>query len=203
MPAVALSPSATPELVLLLLFVFIVGRRTYAMLQGTRFSLGRVFAFAALYVLLFAALAFATLYSAVGTWGASAYSLLAPYVALPVVSALLIAPYVQRTVQFERRDDGQWYYRLTWQIPVAYLSLFVTRFIAEIVVYGPSSAFALPPPAPPSTTALWILIGVDLLFGISLGLLVGRGWGVYRAYRELPPSPGPPPPLTDTPLPSR
>jgi hypothetical protein len=32
---------------------------------------------------------------------------------------------------------------------------------------------------------LAILIGVDLLFGLTLGLLVGRGVGVYRAYERL------------------
>ena len=187
--------SIAPEIFLLLIVVFILVRRTLRMLSGTRYSADRLIAFAGIYVLLFAALAAATLYAASISWGPNALVLIAPYVALPVAAAWVVAPYVQRIVRFERRDNDEWYYRLTWHIPALYLSLFVARFFAEIVVYGPSAAFAFPPPAPPSGPALWVLIGVDLLFAISLGLLVGRGLGVFRAYRALPATPLPPSPL--------
>jgi hypothetical protein len=198
-----ISASAESEIVLLALFVFIIARRTVLMVQGTRFSPPRLFTFAGLYILLFVALAFATLYAAVVTWGVDAYLLIAPYVAAPAVAALLVAPYVERNVRFEQRPDGQSYYRLTWHIPVLYLVLFVTRFAAEIVVYGPSSAFSIPPPAPPSVAALVVLIAVDLLFAASLGLLVGRGIGVLRAHRIWAASQRNPPAPPSPPLPSR
>jgi len=182
----------------LLLFVVILARRTYLMVQGTRFSVGRLFAFAGFYVLLFVAFAFTTLYSALAFWGAVTYLLLVPYAAVPAAAALLAAPYVRRTVQFERRGDGAWYYRLSWHIPVLYLSLFIARTVAEVAVFGIAGIlFAFPLPAPPSVAALLILVAVDLLFGFSLGLLLGRGAGVVRAHRDLPkdPASAPPPPL--------
>ena len=195
--------SLTPELVLLVLLILLIARRTVAQLQGARFSAGRLFGFAALYVLLFVALAFTTLYAALGAWGSSAYVLLVPYVAVPALGAYLTAPYIRRVVRFERRENGQWYYRLSWHIPILYLALFSARIVAEIAVFGLAGVeFTIPPPAPPSLGALEILIGVDLLFGLSLGLLLGRGVGVYLAHRDLPPDatgvPSPPSP----PLPS-
>jgi hypothetical protein len=194
--------SLTPAIIVLLLFVLIVVRRTYAQLRGARFSVGRLFAFAGLYVLLFAFLAFGTLYAAVGTWGSDAYLLLALYVAVPVAAAYVAAPYIRRVVHFERQADGGWTYRLSWHVPVLYLVLFLVRIAAEIAIFGLSGVLvSYPPPAPPSVMALEILVGVDLLFGLSLGLLVGRGLGVYRGYRDLPGSAsGPPasPPLASS-----
>jgi hypothetical protein len=187
------SADASTAVIVLLFIVLILARRTYLMVQGTRYSTGRLVAFGAFYVLLFVALAFTTLYAAVGTWGPDGVLLLAPYVAVPVLAAVLVVPYVRRIVRFERRDDGQWYYRLPGLIPVLYLTLFVFRILAEFAVFGIAGlAFSFPLPAPPSVGALEILIGVDLLFGFSLGLLVGRGIGVYRAHRDLPAEPASP-----------
>ena len=193
-------PSAlTPELLVLLVIVLILARRTYRQIQGAPYSVGRMFGFAGFYVLLFAALAFGTLYAAVATWGSIAYGILGAYVAVPVVAAILAAPYVRRIVRFEQRGNGNWYYRLSWHVPVLYLALFVIRIGAEFAVFGLSALLiTFPPPTPPSVAALVILIGVDLLFGFSLGLLVGRGVGVYRAHHDLPaagpiaPEPSPP-----------
>lgn len=180
-------PSVAPELFLLAIFILIIARRTVRQIQGARFSTARMFAFAAFYVLLFAALAFTTLYAATTTWGPNAYLLLAPYVAVPVVAAYLAAPYVRRIVRFERRDNGDWYYRLSWHVPVLFLALFSARLVAEVAVFGLAGVeITLPPPLPPSVAALEVLIGVDLLFAVSLGLMVGRGIGVVQAHRKLP-----------------
>jgi hypothetical protein len=186
-----------PEVIVLVFIVLILARRTYAQIQGARFSAERLAVFAGFYVLLFAALAAGTLYAALSAWGTPAYLLVLPYVAVPGVSALMAAPYIQRVVRFELRADGNWYYRLSWHIPVLYLGLFVARIAAEVAVFGGSAVLVtFPPPSPPSLAALYLLVGVDLLFGISLGLLIGRGFGVYRAHRALPPAEGaPPPPL--------
>ena len=198
--SVTLSSTETSALVFLALFVFLVVRRTIRQLRGAPYSPGRLWVFAGLYVLLFSALAFTTLFAAVSTWGTDAYVLLAPYVATPCIAAFLAAPYVERVVRFERREDGQLYYRLSWHIPVLYLVLFTARFVAEIVVFGLAGVIvSFPPPLPPTVTDLGILIGVDLLFAVSLGLLVGRGVGVYEAHRALPPETVPPP---SPPLPS-
>lgn len=194
------SSDVTPAIVVLLLFVFIIARRTYLMVQGTRYSSGRLFVFAAFYILLFVAFAFTTLYAALGYWGSDTYLLSVLYVAVPVAAAVLARPYVRRTVRFEERGDGQLYYRLPWHVPTLYLALFITRVVAEFAVFGVAGLlFTFPLPAPPSVGALLVLVVVDLLFGFSLGLLLGRGVGVYEAHRDLPSGERAPP---SPPLPS-
>jgi len=183
------TPSASalePAIIVLVLFVAIIARRTYAMITGARYSAGRLFAFTGFYVLLFAALAFPTLYAAAHAWGGYGELLLAPYVAVPVIAAAVAAPYVRRIVRFEERDGGTWYYQLPWLVPVLYLVLFVVRFVLEILIFGLSvvTSFFLPTSLPPGLVLL--LVGVDLLFGVSTGLLTGRSIGVYRGYHDLP-----------------
>ena len=191
----AISSNLVPELVFLGLIVLIIVRRTYRQIQGARYSVGRLIVFGGFTALIFVVLAFGTLYAAIATWGSPASGLLALYVAFPAVAAVIAAPHVQRVVRFEHRDDGNWYYRLSWHVPVLYLVLFVVRIGAEIAIFGLSGVLvSFPPPAPPSVAALAILVGVDLLFGLSLGLLVGRGVGVYRAHRALPSTAPPSPP---------
>lgn len=188
----------TGAIVLLAVVVLFLARRAYAMATGVRYSLARMWVFAGFYILLFAVLALGTLYGAVVTWGPDAYGLIAAYVGLPAAAAGVAAPYVRRVVRFERWANGEWYYRLGWQIPALYLALFVARLVAEVVVLGPSAiVVAFPPPVPSTTDALLILLGVDLLFSVSTGLLIGRGVGVYRAHRDLQSdgSPVPSPPL--------
>lgn len=191
----------TTEIVIFAILVLFLVRRTLRMVSGAVYSVGRVFVFAALYILLFVALAFTTLFAAVVDLGPNAYSLLLPYAAVPVVAGLFAAPYIRRAVAFEHRVDGQLYYRLSWYLPALYLTLFVTRFVAEFLVLGPSAlTFAFPPPTPSSLAGLYALIGVDLLFGVSLGLLVGRGVGVYLAHGDFTSQQTAPPP--SPPLPS-
>jgi hypothetical protein len=195
-------PSAlSTELIVVAIIALVLLRRTYGQLTGARYSSGRLFGFAGFYVLIFAIFGFGTIYAAIATWGSVAYALLVPYALVPIGVAFLATPFVERIVHFERRDDGQLYYQLPWHVPVLYLVLFIARIGAEIAVYG-SSAFNVPPPAPPTVLDLVILVVVDLLFATSLGLLVGRGLGVYRAHAKLPATEGAPPSPPSPPLPS-
>ena len=169
---------------MLLLIVLLIARRTVAQVSGARVSFARMFGFGAFYALLFVTLAFGTLYAAIGAWGPDAYGLLALYLAVPVAAGTLAVPYVERVVRFEERSDGRWYYRLSWHVPVLYLVLLLVRVGAEGAVCGLSGVLiSFPPPSPPSVGALEVLGAVDLLFGASLGLLLGRGIGVIRAHR--------------------
>ena len=201
MPA-TIPPSETSALVVLVLFLAIIARRTIRQIQGARYSVARLAVFAGFYVLLFGALAFSTLYAAVSAWGWGALALLAPYAAIPTVAAISAIPHIRRVAQFEQRENGQWFYRLSWHVPVLYLGLFVARLLAEVAVFGLAGVVvSYPPPVPSSEAGLLILLGVDLLFGVSLGLLLGRGIGVVRAYRDLPAT-APAPPSPSRPLPS-
>lgn len=167
------------------------------MVHGTAYSWARLIVFAGFYVLLFGAFGAVTIYTAVGTWGTYGGALVAPYAGVVATAAILSAPYVRRIVRFERRADGRWYYRLPWIVPVLTLGLFVARFVAEFAVFGlaATTSFVLPTSVP--SDVLLVLVGIDLTFGISVGLLIGRAIGVYRAFGDLPSPPDvtPSPPL--------
>ena len=127
-------------LVLGILVVFLA-RRTYAMVQGARYSAGRLFGFTGFYVFLFALLAIPTLYAAVGAWGLFGWLLLAPYVAVPAAAAVMAVPYVRRIVRFDLRGEGRWYYHLPLLIPVLYLKGISTGDFAEALsaLLGPNA----------------------------------------------------------------
>jgi len=176
----------TPAIVFLVLIVAILARRAYLMVHGARYAPARLFGFSGFYTLLYALVAFPTLFAAVSAWGTVAYLLLVPYLAVPLAAAGFSAPYVRRIVRFERREGGAWYYQVPWLIPVLYLGLFVLRFALEILLFGPSviSSFFQPTSVP--TGLILLLVGVDLLLGASTGFLIGRSIGVYRAGQDLP-----------------
>ncbi len=177
-------PDVTEGVVFLVLIVALLARRTYRLVTGVRYASDRLAVFAGFYVFLFAALAFTTLYAAVGAWGTVGGLLVAPYVAVPAAAAVLAEPYVRRIVRFEPRGDGHLYYRLPWLIPVLYLVLFVLRFGLELAIFGFAlvTSFFLPTSIP--VGLLLVLVGVDLLFGFSTGLLIGRTVGVYRGHAD-------------------
>ncbi len=188
--------SATPDsglttaVVFLALIVLILVRRTYRLVRGALYSTARLVGFSVFYSLLFGLFAFTTLYAAVGVWGNLALLLVIPYGAVVAGAALVSAPYIRRIVRFESRADGRWYYRLPMLVPVLYLGLFLLRFAIELVVFGVTPTTTVLPTTL-STPVLVVLVAVDLLLGVSAGLLIGRSIGVYRAFgeRAVPPVP--------------
>ena len=174
-----------PAFLILAILVLFMVRRTIRLVQGTRYSAARQFALTGFYVLLFVALAGGTIWVATSSWGIVGLGLVAPYAAVVVGAALLATPYVRRIVRFEQRAPGVWYYRLPWIVPALYVILFVVRLVLEVALFGPASvaSFTLPTSVP--TATLLILIAVDLLYGGSTGILLGRSFGVYYAHRDL------------------
>jgi hypothetical protein len=191
------------DVIIILIIVLLLARRTYAQITGAAYSVGQLFGFAGFYVLIFGLFAAGTILTAVLAWGTIAYLLLVPYLALPAITAFFATPYIRRVVQFEERGDGRWYYRLSWHIPVLYLVLFVARFAAEIAVFGPAAFIISFPPPAVASSLIFVLIGVDLMFSVSMGLLIGRGVGVYLAHQQLPKGSAAPPSPPSPPLPSQ
>jgi len=181
-----LSPEWEYSILFLVLIVVIIGRRAVRLVQGTPYSTGRIFGFTGVYVLLFVALAASTLAAAVGAWGIDALFLVAPYGAVVAAAALVAIPYVRRIVKFEHRGPGDLYYRLPPFVPALYLVLFALRFAIELVLFGPSVVTSFSPPTSIPSGFILTLVAVDLLFGASTGLLLGRSIGVYEAHRALP-----------------
>lgn len=169
-------------LVVVAILVLIMVRRTYAIATGARYSTTRLFVFASFSTLIFVLFGATTVSVADGTWGSVALALVAPYAAVVVAAAWVAVPYVERRVHFEPRADGQLYYRLPVVVPVLSLVLFLTRLGVEVAVFGLATLASFSLPTSVSSTTLVILIAFDLLYGASVGLLFGRGLGVWKAH---------------------
>jgi hypothetical protein len=185
-----MSPPVTgPEttgLIILAIIVLLLVRRTYRLSQGTPYSTTRVFGYGAFSTLVFVVFGASTIYVAVGTWGWTALALIAPYALVVLGAAWVARPRVQALVKFERRSDGQLYYRLPIVIPVVTLVLFVVRASVEVLLFGLNALVTFTLPTSVSVGTLVILIAVDLVYGSSIGLLYGRGLGVRAAYEAGP-----------------
>ena len=178
-------PSGALEttLIILAVIVFVVARRTYAQVAGATYSPVRLYGFAALAGVFFLLFASSTALLAFATWGGlAAIVIVADGVAL-AGCAVGARPQVQRAVRFETRPDGLVYYRLPWVIPVLYLVLFVARLGVEFLLLGPGAFGTFGGSSHVAPTVLLVLIGFDLLYAVSLGLLLGRAAGVSAAYR--------------------
>jgi hypothetical protein len=178
----SLSSADTTALVFLVIIVLIMVRRTYALSQGTAYNPARVFGYGAFSSLLFVVFAATTIYVAVGTWGLVALALIAPYAGIVVASALVAEPRVRRLVKFEEHPNGQVYFRLPLIVPVLTVILFVVRVGIEVWMFGLNSIATFTLPTSLSVGALAVLIGFDLLYGVSVGLLFGRGFAIRGAY---------------------
>lgn len=170
--------------VILVVIILLLARRTYLAISGARYSPGQLFATAGFYVFLFALLAYSTLSAALSAWGEIAAALVIPYAIAVVGAATVATPYVRRIVRFENRA-GQLYYKLPWHVPVLVLVLFVARLGIEFAIFGASAASTFGPTTNLGPGLILVLVAIDLLFGLSLGLLLGRGIGVYQAHTRL------------------
>ena len=174
-----MAPSASelePAILVLVVVAFLFARRVVSSYRGAPVSTGRLVGYAAFVLVVFAFTVLSGLF-------------FLPWWSVPidacvvVVAALLGARHVARTVVLEERSPGTWYFRLGVAIPVVYLVLFVARIVIDLVVlnYDPFTG-------PPSFTSVSgpiaaLLVGVDALFALSAGLVVGRTVGVLRAVR--------------------
>ena len=186
------APSQTaPAVLLLAIIVLVLARRTYRLSRGVAYSPANLFGYGGFSSFLFVLLGATTVYVAVGTWGPWALALVAPYAGVVAVAALAAKPRVERLVRFETRADGALYYRLPVIIPALSLALFVVRITVEVLLLGLPvlTSFALPTSLAPA--ALAVLIGADLLYGASVGLLVGRGLAVRSAHEAFVAKPQP------------
>ena len=174
--------SLTPTLVILVLIVLIMARRTYAVARGTRYSAARLFGFAGFSAAIFALFASSTLYVASVEWGTTAYVLLAPYLGVVAAAAVVAEPRVRQLVRFEERDGGSPYYRLPFVVPLISFVLFLARLTVEFVVLGVAFFASATVPTSLPAASLAVLVGFDLSYGASVGLLLGRATGVYRAH---------------------
>lgn len=192
--AAGISGASESTVAVLAILVLIIARRTYLNLHGARYAPGRMFAWAGFALLFFVAFAATTIYAALGSWGPIAWLLTVPYVVTAVIAAAVTYPHVRKVVRFDRRDAGPVFYMLPWLVPVTYFVLYTARLVVEVVIFGLASIASFSFPTSLPTGTLVVVIGFDLLYAVSVGLLFGRGLAVRRAYLDA--GPGGPAPRT-------
>jgi hypothetical protein len=172
------SAEATAVLVQLLIVALIV-RRSYAMSKGVPYSTARLVILPMLILFL---------------WGLSELEslLLTPW-ALPYLIVLDVAIFVttfvafarvaERITQARQEPTGVWSYQIGFSIAAIFLGAFVLRLVLAIVLFPSSLAFGSPPGGYAPEGQQLVLATVDGLFSVSAGLLVGRSLGAFRKVR--------------------
>jgi hypothetical protein len=179
--APSLSNADVSAIIFLALVVLIRVRRTYRLSRGAPYTPATVFAYGGFSTVVFVLLAASTVYVAVGTWGPLALALLAPYAAIVAGAAWVAYARVRARVRLERSADGQLVYRLPVIVPAISVVLFVVRVGIEIALFGLNAIATFSIPTTVSTASLLVLVGADLVYGVSIGVLLGRGFGVRVA----------------------
>lgn len=163
--------------ILVAVFALIVGRRVVRMVQGAPLSVGRLVAFAAVYLAL-CALALGTDVLIEPWWVGLIDAALIVGIALTLPSA------IESSVSVYRGPGGGWYYKMGVWVPIVYLVLFIARIVIEIGVLGIDPFAFSPFTASFTTQQLTLLALVDALFAVSTGLLVARSVAVYRSFQR-------------------
>jgi hypothetical protein len=178
--------SEEPILLITALLFLLVIRRSILLARGVPYSTNRLIVQGLLYVILFAfTIAFDVSVLPVWTFALDG--------AILAAGAVVAAVHVRRGTVFTQREDGVWMYRLGILLPAIYLALWAVRVAVEIVVLP--DAFGTTGPLPAlDNLQQFALAGVDALFSFSAGLLLGRSFGVYRAYEDRPRGPPTVPP---------
>lgn len=166
-------------LLIVLLVVGFIARRSVAMSRGTTLSIARLLVSMVLYLGLFALVTLGEVFYL------PLYVILAEIVAVVVVG-LSVVPWVQRRVEVYRDPAGGWSFRMGVTIPVLYLALFLLRIALDFLVLGVDPFGPLPAGFTLSTSQTALLAIVDGLYALSTGLVVARTLGIYRAYSATP-----------------
>jgi hypothetical protein len=183
MTALAVSPADQETLLLGALIGLVILRRAFAQYRGTPVSAARLLGFTLIYPLLFALVAGVESLPVLPLWS------LAVDVAAAVAGTFAALRYVESRVTVYQ-EGGAWMYRLGPVVPIVYVVLFLARLGLELGIgidpFAPSTAAI-------STGAATVLEVVDVLFGFSTGLAMGRNLGVYEVWRRRSASPAPAP----------
>jgi hypothetical protein len=177
----AYSTALIAPIVIQLVIVAVVVRRSYLMSQGVPYSVFRLVAVPVLLLILWAATEAA---STLLTRWALPY-LIAADTAILVVTAVAFAGVAQQVTHVSADVQGNWNYRVPFAITGLFLAAYVARLVLTVALFPQSLVFgALPSGYPPESQQV-VLAVVDGIFSISVGLLVGRSVGIYRKLRSV------------------
>jgi len=176
-PSVGIGPYLVFVVIVLLVLLRVV-RRTFANYRGTRFSLGRTVVFAAVYVIL------GIVFSGLSFFEGVPYLLVVPELVLGAAAAVWSYRYSDKRVSFWKPADGPLFFRGGVVIYLIYIVGLVTRLSIDLIFIGPAM-FNFASTLQLSGTALYGSMTTDLLLVFGVGLLIGRNVRVARRYRKI------------------
>ena len=163
--------------VIQVVIVLLVLRRSYAMVGGVPYSAARLVLLPGLILVIWG---LDELESLLLTPWALPY-LIAIDVALLLAAAFGLTGVAQRMTRVDRGPSGQWTYRIGFSLAALFLIAFVLRLALALALFPSSLEFGAPPGGYPPMSQQLALAVINALFSLSAGLLVGRSVGIYRA----------------------
>lgn len=156
--------------------VLLVARRSYAMSQGVRYSSARLVILPAVIGVLWA---FTELESLLLTPWALPYLVVVDTLIL-FASLFWFAKVAEQATEFYEAPAGVWNYRIPFQITVLFLVAFLVRLVLAVALFPSSLEFGPPPGGFPPAGQQAVLAVIDAIFSLSVGLLIGRTFGIRR-----------------------
>lgn len=175
------SAGYTSVYIFLGILVLIVIRRLRAVINGSKVSKGRTWAFSAYYVGIAAFFALSSF-----TVGGVPPLYVIPYVAIGAAGAYGSYLFSDRRIGFWKGADGGIYYKGAVLIYVIYIIGLIARVAIGIAFIGPQAfSFSATPGVPLSATAIDASVATDILLALGAGLLVGRNARVIKRFAAI------------------
>jgi len=164
--------------IVVLLALLRLVRRTFANYKGTRFSMARTVVFSAVYV------AIGFFFSALSYVNGVTPLLAVPQLVLGAVAAFWAFRYTGEKVTFWKAPDGSIHFRGGVATYIIYIFGLVTRLSIDVLFIGPSM-FSFASGSKLSGIALYGSLTTDLILLFGVGLLIGRSVRVARRYQAI------------------
>lgn len=172
-------------IVIQLVIVLLIARRSYQMTLGVSYSIARL----ALLPIVIGFLWLLNVLGALALVPGWAPYLIAVDLAILLGAAAAFTPIAERrTVILRHGSDGSGEYRIGFSITVVFLVAFLLRLVLAIALFPQAFVFGAPVGTLPYAQAL-VLAVIDALFSLSAGLLVGRSLGIHRRWKSSPVAP--------------
>jgi hypothetical protein len=176
----AYSSAVATAVLIEVIVILIIARRSYAMTQGVAYSTLRI---AVLPGLLLAIWVLYELESLLLIPWAFPY-LNALDLAILVATAFAFAPVAERMTVVNRDASGHGTIRIGITLAALYLGAFVIRVAVAVVLFPNSLVFGSQPGGFPPLPQQVVLAVIDGLFSFSAGLAVARSVGMRRKWVE-------------------
>ncbi len=175
------SPAIVLAVVIELAIALVIVRRSYLMSQGVSYSVARLVIAPVLLVFLWV---LSELESLLLTPWALPY-LIALDVVILVLASLQFARVAERVTRVFEAGPGEWRYQIGFSITVVFLVAFLVRLGLAVALFPDSLLFGSPPGGFPASEQQAVVATIDAIFSLSVGLLIGRAFGIHRKWRRV------------------